>query len=100
MEQVQEKDKAMKELLNETMTRAAHELDMARMERANFRLFIATIVLIILLVGSNAGWVYYESRYTDEVTTTIDAVQETEDGGNNTVVGGDYGTTESKDNNN
>lgn len=90
----------MKELLNETMTRAAHELDMARMERANKRQWIVILVLIVLFVGSNAFWLYRESQFTDEVTTTIDAVQETEDGGNNTVVGGDYGTTEGKDNNN
>ena len=90
----------MKELLNETMTRAAHELDMARMERANKRQWIVILVLIILFVGSNAWWLYRETQFTDEVTTTIDAVQETEDGGNNTVVGGDYGTTEGKDNNN
>lgn len=90
----------MRELLNETMTRAAHELDMARMERANMRQWIVILLLIVLFVGSNAGWLYYEAQFTDEVTTTIDAVQETEEGGNNTVVGGDYGTTESKDNNN
>ena len=88
----------MKELLNETMTRAAHELDMARMERANVRLFIAIIVLIILLVGSNAGWLYYESQYTDDVTTTT--IEAEQDGnGVNTVVGGDYEPkSESNDN--
>lgn len=81
----------MKELLNETMSRAAHELDMARTERANRRLWVVVILLIFLLVGSNLAWVYYENQFEDSVTTTtIDATQE--GSGNNTVVGGDYGT--------
>lgn len=81
----------MKELLNETMTRAAHELDMARLERANRRLWFVLILLIFLLVGSNIAWIYYENQFEDSITTTtIDATQE--GSGNNTVVGGDYGT--------
>lgn len=88
----------MKELLNETMTRAAHELDMARMERANKRQWIVILVLIVLLVGSNAGWLYYEAQFTDdETTTTIEAEQD--GNGVNTVVGGDYEPkSESNDN--
>lgn len=63
----------MKELLNETMSRAAHELDMSRAERSNRRLWIVIILLILLLVGSNAGWLYYESQFTDtEVTQEVD----------------------------
>lgn len=81
----------MKELLNETMSRAAHELDMARLERANRRLWFVLILLIFLLVGSNIAWIYYENQFEDSITTTtIDATQE--GSGNNTVVGGDYGT--------
>lgn len=81
----------MKELLNETMSRAAHELDMARTERANRRLWVVVILLILMLVGSNLAWVYYENQFEDSVTTTtIDATQD--GSGNNTVVGGDYGT--------
>ena len=81
----------MKELLNETMTRAAHELDMARLERANRRLWIILIMVILLLVGTNGFWIYYENQFEDSITTTtIDATQE--GSGNNTVVGGDYGT--------
>lgn len=43
-------------------------------------LFIIVLGLIILLVGSNAGWLYYESQYMDEVTVTQEA---TADGNNN-----------------
>lgn len=73
----------MKELLNEQMTRAAHELDMARMERTNKRLWIVLIMTILLLVGTNGYWIYYESSFEDEVTTTTTVTQDVDsnDGG-------------------
>lgn len=43
------------------------------LERANRRLWIVILVLIIALVGSNAAWVYYESQFTDEVTETYES---------------------------
>lgn len=46
-----------------------HEADMARMERNNKRLWIALILVIVLLVGSNIAWTVYESQFTDETTT-------------------------------
>ena len=62
---------------------------MARQERTIKRLWILLILLIILFVGSNCAWIWYESQFTDEIVTTeIDAEQETTDG-NNYVVGGD-----------
>lgn len=76
----------------------AHEGEMSRMERANKRLWILIILLIIVLVGTNAGWIIYESQFSDIVTSTeIDADQE---GDYNFVSGGDliYGA-ESKDQN-
>ena len=65
----------------------SHEGDMARMERANKRLWIIILVLIVALVGSNGAWIYYESQFVDEETTKIEAEQETSEG-NNYVVGG------------
>lgn len=47
----------------------AHEGDMNRLERANKRMFILVLVLIIALIGSNAGWIYYESQFEDVVVT-------------------------------
>lgn len=47
----------------------AHEGIMARMERTIKRLWVLCIVLIILLAGSNAAWLWYESQYEDESTT-------------------------------
>lgn len=44
---------------------AWHEGDMARMERANKRLWVVIIILIVALIGSNAAWIYYESQFED-----------------------------------
>ena len=58
-----------------------HEGDMARLERTNKRLWILSIMLVLLLVGTNAGWIYYENQFIDEVTIT----QENDDGYNNYI---------------
>ena len=47
----------------------AHESAMSRMERANKRLWIIVLILILALVGTNAGWIVYESQFADEVIT-------------------------------
>ncbi len=67
-----------------------------RMDRANKRLWMLCILLVVLLVGSNIAWLHYERQFQTEVTT-IEAEQDGD--GNNIVGGGDinYGT-ESKDN--
>lgn len=73
----------------------SHEGDMARMERANKRLWIVILVLIAVLLGTNGAWIYYENQFVDEVT--IDATQ---DGSGINIVGGEdvtYGA-ESKNN--
>lgn len=59
-----------------------HESDMARMERTNRRVWILCIILIAMLLGTNAGWLWYESQfdyYETEVT------QENENGYNNYI---------------
>lgn len=68
---------------------AWHEGDMARMERANKRLWIVIIILIVALIGSNAAWIIYESQFEVIEETQIDAEQETEEG-SNYVIGGDF----------
>ena len=50
-----------------------HEGDMARAERTIKRLWILCILLIILLVGTNAAWIYYENSFEDVVTVTQEA---------------------------
>ena len=60
----------------------AHESMMSRMERTIKRLWIMAIILIVLLVGTNLAWLYYEMQFEDVVTTetfTQEAI--TDDGG-------------------
>ena len=47
----------------------AHEGIMARMERTIKRLWILCIILIVLLAGTNAAWIYYEKQFSDSVYT-------------------------------
>lgn len=65
------------------ISEAQHEKEMTRMETANKRWFILCIVLILLLVGTNAGWMIYESQFAD-----VSMTQEVDTGeGNATVFG-------------
>ena len=82
-----------------------HEGDMARAERTIKRLWILCILLIILLVGSYAGFFYYESQFEDEVTTTQEITQDVDaDTGNAIINDGVHingqGETDSKNDNN
>lgn len=70
-----------------------HESAMARAERQNKSLVWVIVLLIVLLVGSNVGWLIYESQFEiveETITETIfeDVVQESAEGSNN-IVGGD-----------
>jgi len=69
-----------------------------RLERTIERMCLIIALLIVLLVGSNIAWVYYENQFED-ISTTIEAEQDATDGGSNYVVNGDYGKTESKNDN-
>lgn len=78
------------------------ERGMALAERTIERLWILTILLVILLVGSNGAWLYYESSFEDTVITQ-DIQQDSGDGGTNTykgnIIGGEYnGETNDTDN--
>lgn len=70
---------------------AVHESAMARMERTVRRLWILLIMLVVLLVGSNGLWLWYESQF-ESVTEQweFDVDQDSADGGTNYVIGGDY----------
>ena len=57
----------------------AYEAALTKAEFSFKRLWAAIILLIVLLFGSNAGWLYYESQF-EETTTTIEA--EADDVGN------------------
>ena len=70
-----------------------HEGAMARAERTVKRLWISTILLVIALIATNAGWIYYESQweYVEEVTTQEVTQHSQSDNGDaiNKFVGGD-----------
>lgn len=88
----------------EQLSFAAHEADMTRMERANKRVWILCIILIVTLIGSNAGWLYYESQFEYVETSSQEVEQEVDTGeGDATVIGiGDYngeGEADNPDNN-
>ena len=72
-----------------------HESAMARAERAAKRLWIVIILLIVLLVGSNCAWLWYNSQF-ETIETTIEAEQ---GDGINIVGGGDitYGAESEND---
>lgn len=80
-----------------------HEADMERLERSNKRLWVLSILLVLMLVGTNAGWIWYESQFEEVVETTTQEVDQDVDtgDGDTTVIGmGDiYGEskTESSD---
>ena len=57
-----------------------HEGMMARAERTAKRLWITILLLIVLLVGTNGAWIWYQSQFED-----IAISQENEDGYNNFV---------------
>ena len=57
-----------------------HEGEMSRMERVTKRLWILVVLLIVLLVGSNIGWIIYESQFED-----ITISQDNQDGINNFI---------------
>lgn len=64
-----------------------YEGTIARFERMNRRVWILCIILIIALLGTNAGWIAYEAQFMD-----VSVEQEVDTGeGDATVIGvGDY----------
>ena len=73
-----------------------YEGAMSRFERINRRLWIALIVLIVLLVGSNISWLIYESQYEYYQTSVT---QESDTGANN-YIGNDGDITNGETDNN
>lgn len=50
-----------------------HEGEMTRMERTNHRLWILCIMLLVALLATNAGWIWYESQW--EVVETTESYE-------------------------
>ena len=72
-----------------------HESAMARAERHTKALIWVIVLLIVLLVGTNGAWLWYESTMetvietTETVTTTYEDVEQATDAGGNNLIGGD-----------
>lgn len=64
----------------ETIPYIVHESALARAERTIKRLWVLTIILLVLLVGTNAAWLWYEYQMEDIVIT-----QDNTDGDNNFI---------------
>lgn len=74
---------------NEPIPFIVYESSMARMERTIKRLWILLILLVALLVATNCLWLWYESQFED-VEISQEVEQDTDGGGDNTFIGGDY----------
>lgn len=64
-----------------------HESAMARAERNTKALIWVIVLLIVLLVGTNAGWLWYESQFevVEETTTETTVTQDNASGYNNYI---------------
>lgn len=62
-----------------------YEQSQVRSDRTNRRLWILCIILIVSLLGTNAGWLYYENQFTD-ISTTYEAEQKIENGAGNAII--------------
>lgn len=65
-------------------------VDFKETSKANsLKWFIICLILIVLLVGSNVGWLIYESQFeTVETVEEYEVVQDAEAGDNNSIING------------
>lgn len=70
-------------------------VDFKETAKANsLKWFIVCLVLIVLLVGSNIGWLVYESQFEVVEETHQEVVQDAENGENHFVGGDVIGETD------
>lgn len=69
--------KLSEEQKNAPMPYYVHEGEMYRAERTQKRLWIVIIILIVVLVGTNTGWIIYESQFEN---VTVDQMVDTGEG--------------------
>jgi hypothetical protein len=67
-----------------------HEDAMARAERQTKSLVWLIVLLIVLLVGTNAGWLWHESQFevVEETIAEYTIEQDAESGNNNSIING------------
>jgi hypothetical protein len=85
------------DMTNVVMSSADWQRNEQRHLRREKRLIAIIVLTIVLLVGSNIGWLVYESQFEDYVITQ--EVEQEADNGENHFIGGDYiGETKSQNN--
>ena len=72
----------------ESVPYIVHESSMARMERQAKRLWVAVLLLIVMLVGTNGAWLWYNSQFETVETVTEEYQADASDGGN-AIINGD-----------
>lgn len=77
------------------MSSADWQRNEQRHERREKRLVWVIVLLIVLLVGSNIGWLVYNSQFEVVETWEQEVVQDAENGENNFIGGDYYGSTDS-----
>ena len=82
---------------NKDIPYIAFESEMARSERHIKRYWILCIILIVLLVGSNALWIIRENQF-EEITQTVTQELEGDNASNNFVGGDSYGESKADSN--
>ena len=77
-----------------------HESAMARAERQTKSLVWVIVLLIVLLVGSNCAWLWYENQFevVEETTEEYVIEQDAESGNNNSIINGGEVTNGEADN--
>lgn len=78
----------------------AFESATSRQERTIKRLWIICIILIISLLGTNAGWIWYNSQWEVVETTTVTQDLDASDGGDAIINDGVHINGESEANSN
>jgi len=67
-----------------------YEQEKEYQRRLNFKFFVIIIVLIVALIGSNIGWIIYESQFETVTETTEEYQYDVEqDTGSNYFIGHD-----------
>lgn len=85
---------------NKMIPYIAFESATSRQERTIRRVWILCIILIIALIGTNAGWIYYESQWQVVETTTVTQDLDASDGGDAVINDGVHINGESEANSN
>lgn len=85
-----------------TVQYIVYESAMERNERNFKRLWALIIILVMLLVASNALWLWHSQQFerAETITTTQTVEQDAENGSNHFIGGNVYGETENYGNNN